>query len=184
MSHLKIAIDPGHGNSNRKSGKYDPGAVGGGLEEADIALTWALTLKACCVEAGVPFFLTRDDDRDPTPVGQRDDQAERANCTHFISLHCNAGGGTGTETFFRDARDSVLAAIVNACAISALGTKNRGLKSEGMSQHQRLAIFDFDGPACLLEIGFIDNANDRLKMTSRDNRIAFARRLIGELKAL
>ena len=181
---MKIAIDPGHGFSNRRRGVYDPGAVGGGLEEADIALDWALTGKWLCKEAGVACFLTRDDDTDPTPVGQRDDRAELAGCTHFISLHCNAGGGTGTETFFRDARDNVLAAIVNQSAVGALGTKNRGLKSEGASQHQTLAIFDFDGPACLLEIGFIDNPNDRPKMTSRNNRIAFWRRLIGELKAL
>lgn len=183
MSKIKLAIDAGHGADNRKKGQYDPGAIGGGLEEADIALAWALTLKAVCVEAGVEFFLTRDDDRDSNPVGQRDDKAERAGCTHFLSLHCNAGGGVGTETYFRDQRDMALARTVQACAVTALGSKSRGIKSEAQSQHPRLAVFDFDGPAALLEIGFIDNENDRYRMTSRANRLSFARRLIGELRA-
>jgi N-acetylmuramoyl-L-alanine amidase len=42
---LKIALDAGHGYENRQQGSYDSGAVGGGIQEADIALQWALTGK-------------------------------------------------------------------------------------------------------------------------------------------
>lgn len=181
---IKLCIDPGHGSSNRKAGVYDPGACAGNLTEAGVVLEWALTGKWVCKEAGIECYLTRDDDSDPNPVGQRDDKAERENCTHFVSLHCNAGGGHGTETYYRDQRDKVLAQIANTCAHQSLGLPNRGVKSEGSSQHPRLAVFDFDGPACLVELGFIDNANDRLLLTKRECRLAFWRRFIGELKAL
>lgn len=181
---IKICLDPGHGHSNRKSGVYDPGAVAGGVTEAGIVLDWALTGKWLAKEYGIEVFLTRDDDSDPTPVGSRDDKAEAAGCNYFLSLHCNAANGQarGTETFYRDSADKAFAGIVQAAAMTAMGSKDRGLKSESDSQHTRLAVFDFDGPCALLEIGFIDSASDRTKMQQRETRIAFWRHLFMALK--
>ena len=39
---MRIAIDAGHGLSNRAPGVYDPGVVAAGVAEADLALLWAL----------------------------------------------------------------------------------------------------------------------------------------------
>lgn len=174
----KLCIDPGHGFGNRAVGSYDPGAVAGGASEADIVLAFALTIKHVFREAGIEVFLTRDDASDVTPVGQRDNKAKAAGCTHFLSLHCNAGtaGATGTETFFRD--DSKWAKTVQSVAIRALGLRDRGVKNESASQHNRLAVMDFDGEACLLEIGFITNVNDRRLMQLRDSRVALATALL------
>ena len=186
MSKIKLCIDPGHGMSNRKSGVYDPGACSGPFSEADIVLQWGLTLKYLCDQAGIPAFMTRTNDKDSDPVGSRDDRAEAQDCTHFISLHCNAGESraTGTETYYRDAADKNFASVVQKATMETLGLKDRGLKTEHDSQHSRLAIFDFDGAACLLELGFISNKNDRDKMLSRDNRIKFAEKMVNYLKGL
>lgn len=167
---------------NRQPGVYDPGATAAGFTEADIALSWALTLKWVCQQNGIEVYLTRDDDRDPDPVGKRDDKAEAAGCTHFLSLHCNSGGGTGTEAFYRDGKDKAFAEKVLQANLNAMGTKNRGLKTEGQSQHSRLAVFDFGGPCCLLEIGFIDSTAEREKMLTRDVRLKFAQNLVRSLK--
>ena len=182
---VKLCIDPGHGNKNTGSG-YDPGAESAGHTEADIALQWALTLNWVLSQAGIKTFLTRDDDSDPDPVGTRDDRAEAAGCTHFIALHCNCATGTasGTETYYRDARDKGLAAPVQRAALAALGLHDRGLKTESDSQHTSLAVFDFDGPACLVELGFIDNTTDRGRMQERDRRVKFADALCGYFKGL
>lgn len=185
---MKLCIDAGHGNSNRKNGVYDPGATYGKDTEADIALQWALTGKWVAAERGIPVFLTRDDDSDPTPVSTRDNRAEQANCTHFLSLHCNAANGKahGTETFYRDTRDKALAHQVQQAALQALDLRDRGLKSEAASQHTQLAIFDFNGPAALLELGFIDAsaelAPDRGRLKDRDRRVAFWRNLFNTLE--
>lgn len=177
---IKLAIDPGHGMGNVSS-KYDPGATAGGLEEADIALAWGLTLKWVAEQSGLPVFMTRDDDTDVTPVGQRDDRANAAGCTHFLSLHCNAAGptATGVETFYRD--DKTWAASVQQAILGATGLRDRGLKTEGASQHARLAVLNFKGQACLVELGFISNSGDRKKLTSRDARLAFARSVVKSL---
>lgn len=183
MSKVKLCIDPGHGNSNRRAGVYDPGAQYGGVSEADVALQWALTLKWVLTQRGIPVFLTRDDDSDPTPVGTRDDKAEAAGCTHFLSLHCNMADGkaSGSEVFYRDSVDKAWASTVLSCLIPSTQGRNRGIKSESDSQHTRLAVFDFDGPAALAEIEFIDGPN-RSVLTSRLARVAFAERLADALE--
>lgn len=180
---IKLCIDPGHGMSNRREGVYDPGAEDDGFSEADIVLQWGLTGKWLCQQKGVTVFLTRDDDRDPDPVGSRDDRAEAAGCTHFLALHCNAANGlaSGTETYYRDGPDKLWAHYVQMAALSAMKSKDRGLKTEDESQHSRLAVLDFDGPACLLEIGFIDNIAEREKLLKRDTRIAFWQALMHQL---
>jgi N-acetylmuramoyl-L-alanine amidase len=45
-----------------------------------------------------------------------------------------------------------------------LGTKDRGIKTEGASQHSRLAVLNFPR-AVLIELGFIDHPSDRARMT-------------------
>lgn len=163
---------------NRADGIYDPGAVGGGVAEADIALAFALTIKHVFHNAGIEVYLTRDDSSDVTPVGKRDNKATAAGCTHFLSLHCNAGpiGATGTETFYRD--DLKFASRVQSAALRALGLRDRGVKKETASQHKRLAVLDFAGDACLLELGFISNPADRKLLGSRDVRVSLATQLL------
>ena len=131
------------------------------------------------------MFLTRDDDRDEAPVGSRDEMAEKAGCDVFISVHCNAGGGTGVETYYRGPDDLPLARMVNNALIGATGGKNRGTHKESDSQPPRLAIMDFNGPCCLCEAGFIDNgAKDRKWLTDRNVRITFWKAVGAGLKAV
>lgn len=176
---MKLCIDPGHGMGNRNPGGYDPGAVSSGVAEADIVLAWALTIKHVFAQAGIEIFLTRDDASDITPVGKRDDRAKAAGCTHFLSLHCNAASSmyaSGTETFHRN--DVTWAYAIQNAALATLGLKDRGVKLESQSQHARLAVMDFPGKVCLLEIGFITHSTDRAKMLMRDNRVKFATELL------
>lgn len=181
---IKIAVDPGHGNANRTPGVYDPGAVSGGIEEADIALAWALTMKHIGPEYGFDIWLTRDDDRDVTPVSTRDNRADAADCDFFISLHCNAADGhaQGTEAYYRDAKDLAFGEIALGACCAAMNSRNRGMKSEDQSQHARIAIFNVSCPATLLEIEFIDNPAARQKLTNRARRIDFARRFFSALR--
>lgn len=178
MSNFRLAIDPGHGLGNRKPGVYDGGAESHGVHEADVVLAFALTIKFIFKAAGFDVFLTRDEASDVTPVSKRDDMAKAAGCTHFISLHLNEGGGTGTETFYRGNEDHAWAELVNGAALRAFGLWNRGLKAEHQSQHSSLAVLDFKGPGCLCELGFVDANKDRFILTDREYRIKFANELL------
>lgn len=160
--------------SNIVPGVYDPGAVASGVTESDIVMAWAITGNYLAKLRGIDTWLSRLEDT-PAPLGVRDDRAKAAGCTHYISLHCNAGvhTATGTEAYYRDNADRLLAASAVTAAVSALKLPNRGIRNESHSQHQRLSILDFQGPATLLELGFITNTRDRRAMLDRDNRIAF-----------
>jgi N-acetylmuramoyl-L-alanine amidase len=83
---------------------------------------------------------------------------------------------SGTETFHRN--DVTWAYAIQNAALATLGLKDRGVKLESQSQHARLAVMDFPGKACLLEIGFITHSTDRAKMLMRDNRVKFATELL------
>jgi N-acetylmuramoyl-L-alanine amidase len=172
---MKLAIDPGHGMSNKRDDVFDPGAVAAGVRECDIALEWALTGKYILPQYGINHFLTRDDNLDEVPVGRRDDMAAAAHCTHFLSIHCNAADGkaTGVEVYYRDISDRAFAQLVLDSLVEATGLKSRGLKRESDSQHSRLAVLDFGPPACLAEIGFLDNPHDRSVIRDREVRLKF-----------
>lgn len=79
-----IAIDPGHGGSNR-------GAAGrGGVTEKDIALSVALALREVLEQQhGFRVVLTREADRD-VPLDDRVATANMARADLLISIHLNA----------------------------------------------------------------------------------------------
>jgi N-acetylmuramoyl-L-alanine amidase len=160
-----IILDPGHGMSNRKRGVYDPGAVSNGIAEATIAMDWANELRTILQSRKFRVIRTRIDAKDPAPVSRRDDIAVSYGGDVMLSLHCNAttGSASGTEVFYRGSDDKAMAAKLSAAVSTALGTKNRGAKTEAQSQHSALAVMEFD-KCWLIELGFIDNPGDRAKM--------------------
>jgi N-acetylmuramoyl-L-alanine amidase len=162
---MTTIIDIGHGMGNRRKGVFDPGAVSNGVREADIALAWGNELRGLLMRRGNKVVRTRVDNNDPAPIGERANIAKQYGGDIMISLHCNAatGAANGTETFYRGAENKAMAERINNAVVTALGTRNRGAKTESASQHKRLAIMAFQ-PCFLLEIGFIDNASDRAKM--------------------
>lgn len=177
-----LAIDPGHGLGNSKSGVLDSGAVAAGHRECDIALDWALALNWVAKKKGLKTFMTRKSNEDSAPLSHRVRRAHDAGCTHFLSLHLNSAGilASGTETLFRDAIDRKFALVVHSAAVNVLGRKDRGLKPESASPRGRLAVFAFQGPCCLSELGFITNPTDRNLLLQRQKRVAYAELLIAK----
>ncbi len=180
---MKICIDAGHGPGARIPFVNDPGAVAAGHTEAKIVFDWAITLKTVLAEAGIKFCMTRPTAKAGMLTSRRAKWAERQGATHFISLHCNAGpsSATGIETFERVHLD--WSKMVHRAALKSIGLRNRGIKAEHLSQHRRIAVLSAPN-ACLLELGFITNAEDRERLLSRDVRLAFAQALVAEIKKL
>lgn len=166
---MKICIDPGHGMSNRKRGVYDSGATvtveGKKITEAEIVMEWANELRGILIGMGHKVVRTRKDALDPAPVVERAHTAMVHDCEIFISLHCNAANGQakGTETYYRGDKNKSLARACNDAVVTALGTRDRGVKTEDASQHTRLVVLNFPR-AVLIELGFIDHAGDRASM--------------------
>lgn len=162
---MTIILDPGHGMSNKKAGVFDPGAVSAGVREADIVMDWANELRGILMAAGHRVIRTRVDHKDPAPIGKRAGIARQCGGEIMVSLHCNAANGKahGTETFYRGTANRAKASALNSAVVNALGTRDRGAKTEDQSQHARLAVMAFQ-PCFLIELGFIDHPDDRAAM--------------------
>lgn len=173
MKYHSICLDPGHGMSNRRAGKYDPGAVNGKHEEATIVMDWVNELRAILQARGHKVIRTRINASDEAPVSARAGIAQDYDCEIMLSFHCNAANGSanGTETFYRGEPHRLYAAELNGKICAALGTRNRGVKTESQSQHSRLAVMSFQ-PCFLIELGFIDHPSDLLAMLDPAKRMA------------
>ena len=80
---LTVVLDPGHGG-------IDPGAQSGGVNEADLMLTFARELQEMLVRAGgFRVVMTREDDSF-VPLEARVSVARQAGADVFLSLHADA----------------------------------------------------------------------------------------------
>lgn len=168
-----VVIDPGHNYS-----VTDTGAVGCGLREQDITFKVAEKLKPILESRGIQVIMTRNRITDNVSeesvsesLKRRAAIANEANADVFISIHCNAGGGTGTETYYYN--DSVtgkeFASAIQRNVVSSVGLTNRGVKSAGYAVLRYTSMV-----AALLETGFIDTEADAAALGSESKQQAYA----------
>lgn len=178
--NARILIDPGHGGR-------DPGAIGHlagdgiSYREADLAYDYARTLRLYARMAGHDADYTRTQ-AEGKPIMLRVAQSHLKRYDACVSLHLNAGGGTGWEIWYRDDTDAQLArAIANAIrAEPALqNLPERGIKHESIWRRgKRIGVLSMRSPVVLIELGFIDNPNDLAQLIQREVRIAYAKAIL------
>ena len=88
---VKIFIDPGHGGS-------DPGAVANGLREKDLTLKIAKHIRDYLKNYNCSVKMSRTGDK-TLSLAQRTNDANKWGADYFLSVHINAGGGTGYEDY-------------------------------------------------------------------------------------
>ena len=160
---LTVVIDPGHNYSG-----VDTGATGNGLREQDITYYIAEKVKPLLEERGFNVVMTRNSVYDncstestSASLAYRSNLANSIGADLFVSIHCNAGGGTGTETYYYygNADGKRLATYIQNYVTSSLGTSNRGVKEAGFAVIKNTSM-----TAILLETAFIDTAADAAKL--------------------
>ncbi|MED1481558.1 N-acetylmuramoyl-L-alanine amidase [Bacillus altitudinis] len=151
----KIMIDPGHGG-------HDPGAAANGLKEKDLVLKIAKKTKAILEKVyGASVKLTRSTDV-YIDLSQRARLANNWGADYFASIHINAGGGTGFETFRFDKLSAASSTgkqqkIVHDSIYKKIKEKagDRGTKSKNLAVLRETKM-----PAILTENLFIDRKED------------------------
>jgi len=124
-----ICLDAGHGGS-------DPGAVANGLKESVVAFEVVNFLKKRLERAGVEVVLSRPNAENNPGINERWQFANGSRADYFLSIHVNAGGGTGAETFFyrastdRSRRSEAFSRAVNDNYAHKMGLRNRGVKPD------------------------------------------------------
>ncbi|MGE7762369.1 N-acetylmuramoyl-L-alanine amidase [Peribacillus sp. NPDC097895] len=157
---VKIFIDPGHGGT-------DPGSVGNGLKEKDLTLSIATRIKDILIIEynNVSVKMSRTLDTYPS-LNDRTNQANAWGADFYLSIHINAGGGTGYEDYiytFTDQATKTYQDQIHSEVMKLINIQDRGQKTGDLH-----VLRETDMPALLTENGFIDNANDaaKLKMAS------------------
>ena len=152
----RIAVDKGHGGTNA-DGVYDPGAVGNGLRESDLVdvigdgVISRLSLFQCTV-LEVPRFDS---------LSARASWANVYGADLYLSIHCNAGGGTGFESYVHPnagERTQEIQTTIHSAVMAFLeryDVVNRGRKTADYQVLRETAM-----PAVLLECLFVDHAED------------------------
>lgn len=158
-----IFIDPGHGGA-------DPGAVGNGLKEKDLTLDIATRAAARLRAHGFTVLMSRTSDV-YVGLSERAAMANRAGADYFLSIHINAGGGTGFESLVQPGYDSGetgrIRGIIHA-SIAALFAAH-GMPDRGRKTMDLAVCRESNMPAALIECGFVDSA-DAQKLAQADFR--------------
>lgn len=174
----QIWIDAGHGGK-------DPGAVANGLLEKELVLKMQGSMIDYLRAHYKDFYVeaTRTRDVFETLSGR----AKRANAWGadvFMSLHINAGGGTGFESFIYSNPSETSIALQNVVNQEALAmAKKYGLDAHGNIANKRgnLAVVrETSMPAILMETAYIDSKDVALLKNDqflRDMSEAYARGL-------
>ncbi|ERN53567.1 N-acetylmuramoyl-L-alanine amidase [Alkalihalophilus marmarensis] len=163
---VKVFIDPGHGGT-------DPGAVGNGLQEKNLTLTIARLIREMLLNEFVNVEVRMSRNSDITvSLAERSTLANNWNANYFLSIHINAGGGTGFESYIHSSvpsRTRQLQQVVHPAIISEIQVTNRGQKNANFAVLRNTSM-----PAILTENLFIDRTSDAnlLKDPSFLNRVA------------
>ena len=160
LAGKRVVLDPGHGWLN------DGGASANGLREADIVLDVAQHSQRILQSYGAEVALTRTGYEPNAGLEAADDRANAFRPDVVVSIHANAGGGTGTESCYvvdkaTSGESQRLASLLTAKVSERLGLRIRGNFPENQPGRRcgdghYLYIHWMDAPAALIELAFVD----------------------------
>lgn len=152
----KIVIDPGHGGT-------DPGATNGTYKEKDFNLNIGLKVRdylQAHYEASILMTRTTDKKMD---LSERTQFANSNKADYFCSIHINAGGGTGWESYIYNGTVSQFTInaqnTIHSTVMNAISTKY-GVRDRGKKRANFHVLRETTMPAILLENLFIDTTSD------------------------
>lgn len=183
-----IVIDPGHGYGATTSDNPD-GRTAIEIETSlEVGLRTRTLIQNSC---NWTVQMTRTTNLNSwISVTQRGQMSNNWNADRLLSIHCNAGGGTGTETFYCTQDDTntppdvAFAQKIQTNMVSGGSWNNRRCVEDNSFLAYHLGVLRYSAATgCLNEIGFVDSAADSAKLTSSTWRDAFALSYFNALKS-
>ena len=168
---LLVVLDAGHGGN-------DSGTFSGEIYEKDITLAVVMFMKEKLTEHGIDVFLTRETD-EYVGLKERTDMSNAKNPDVFVSIHCNYYEGSekvhGMECYYQECgTDSQVYAEEIMEVIGEWGQiRNRGAKEE--NYHVTRCS---NGPAVLIEMGFMSDPEDLAKLTDSEFQKEIAEKIV------
>ncbi|WP_230980915.1 N-acetylmuramoyl-L-alanine amidase [Rossellomorea arthrocnemi] len=150
-----IMIDPGHGGS-------DPGATYKGNEEKNFNLLTAIIVRDYLLSKyNVNVLMTRTGDQ-TLSLEERSNFANGSSLDFYLSVHHNAGGGTGFESYVYNGNvpSETLSyqGIIHDEVIEAI--KSLEVTDRGKKRANFHVLRETKMPSVLVEVLFVDNPKD------------------------
>ena len=166
-----LVLDAGHGLST--PGKQTMNGKYGIIKEWELNNKVLLYIMEYLKDYAITIYRTDD------PTGKTDidllERVKRCNtygAVLFISIHHNAGGGTGIEVYWHTKgtqEDKKIAEIVAPKLATSTGLRNRGVKQEAWT------VLTCQATAILVEGGFMDTTSDYEYMCTEKGQRAYAK---------
>ena len=153
----KLYIDAGHGGN-------DPGATANGLKEKDLTLDIAKRTRKYLNDnySGHSIKMSRTTDK-TVSLSQRTNEANSWGADYFLSIHINAGGGTGFETYTYNGklyeRTLKIQGVIHQEIMKQIDVTDRGAKRANLH-----VVREANASAILTETLFIDTKADADKL--------------------
>lgn len=156
---MAIFVSAGH---NPKGIKVDPGAIGNGFHEADLAVEFRNLVVAELKKKNIKVITDNDDER----LGDYLKRIQTGSGSVVVEYHFDASenptatGATSLIGNDADRLDKVFAKELVDSTSKYIGIKNRGVKTEADSHRGSLGLMRENGTVALVELCFISNAGD------------------------
>ena len=149
----------------------DSGAIGiGNVKESKLTIRDRDGIKEALNRIHPDIkVLTDDDSKNLSQIISWIKGVEAKESCIVCDIHYNAGGNgaTGVETFISDKASKTskdLAKEVQEKIVVITGLRDRGVKPESLTLRKKIGILNTNSPAILIEMGFITNEEDLLKI--------------------
>lgn len=153
---FKLFLNPGHGWNSNGNGAWDSGATGSGHQEAEFSHDLCRRVEKLLAGTDVKVI---NGEKYRLAYWRRMPKAVRMGCDAIVSVHFDAGGGSGTLKMVgkqgRARGSDALANFVHRGVVSHLG-----LPSRGRSTRSDITCVNGSIPSMLTEICFMDNSSD------------------------
>jgi N-acetylmuramoyl-L-alanine amidase len=177
-----IVIDPGHGGTRKVGGSSPNNATGpAGTKEKTLTLAIGLAARTALTQRGHTVFMTRTSDVN-LGLAARAHVGRDHRAAAFVSIHLNASDqhtAQGTETWLHSrhsSRSQRLAERVQTRVRAVTQLRDRGVKAKALgvlapNDHYR------DTACCLVEVSFLDRADEEQRLLQADYQNAIANAL-------
>jgi N-acetylmuramoyl-L-alanine amidase len=182
LANKVIVVDAGHGGR-------ETGTKWGTIYEKDLTLKVAKKLAAYLTDAGASVVMIRAEDS-TVPLLSRPETANQSKADLYISVHFNsnqtANSASGGMTFYhmQNATSMLLAQCIQTqiAAVSKLPdlgvwSDSRIYKTKGFAVLRLTSM-----PAVLIELGFLNNKNDRARLIQPEFHDAAAKAIVKGVK--
>jgi N-acetylmuramoyl-L-alanine amidase len=164
-----VVIDAGHGG-------HDPGTIGvSGLREKAVNLEVAARVASILEQKGLGVVMTRQQDQF-IELEERADIANRRSADLFVSIHSDSAPNRSIQGFTVYVARAASPEAYRAASVIGQALADTGSESHGIREADYKVLVHSNGPAVLIELGYLSNAQDcaHLRDPAYQNRLAQA----------